>query len=46
MDLVSFNLDPREIPAVLDVGADFLPKGQEPAWTPVAMTGATVGAAK
>jgi len=42
VDLVSFNLDPREIPAVLDVGAGFLPSGGEPAWTPVAMTGATV----
>ena len=41
VDLVSFNLDPREIPAVLDVGAGFLPSGDEPAWTPVAMTGAT-----
>jgi enamine deaminase RidA (YjgF/YER057c/UK114 family) len=41
VDLVSFNLDPREIPAALDVGRRYLPDGAEPAWTPVTMTGAT-----
>jgi enamine deaminase RidA (YjgF/YER057c/UK114 family) len=42
VDLVSFNLDPREIPAALEVGRDFLPDGAEPAWTAVTMTGAAV----
>jgi enamine deaminase RidA (YjgF/YER057c/UK114 family) len=41
VDLVSFNLDPREIPAALEVGRDLLPAGAEPAWTAVTMTGAT-----
>jgi len=42
VDLVSFNLDPRQIPQVLEVGAEFLPPGKEPAWTAVGTTGATV----
>jgi enamine deaminase RidA (YjgF/YER057c/UK114 family) len=45
VDLVSFNLDPREIPTALDVGRSFLPGGAEPAWTPVAMTGAAAAGA-
>jgi len=40
VDLVSFNLDPREISAVLELGREFLPAGSEPAWTAVSMTGA------
>jgi enamine deaminase RidA (YjgF/YER057c/UK114 family) len=41
VDLVSFNLDPREIPAALEVGREHLPGGAEPAWTAATMTGAT-----
>jgi len=41
VDLVSFNLDPREIPAALEVGRERLPSGAEPAWTAVTMTGTT-----
>jgi enamine deaminase RidA (YjgF/YER057c/UK114 family) len=40
VDLVSFNLDAREIPAALEVGRNLLPDGAEPAWTAVTMTGA------
>ncbi len=40
VDLVSFNLDPREIPAALAAGRQHLPSGAEPAWTAVTMTGA------
>lgn len=42
VDLVSFNLDPRQIPAALEVGREHLPSGAEPAWTAVTMTGATM----
>lgn len=42
VDLISFNLDPRQIPAVLEVGREVLPAGSEPAWTAVSTTGATV----
>lgn len=41
VDLVSFNTDPRQISQVLEVGAEFLPPGKEPAWTAVGTTGAT-----
>jgi enamine deaminase RidA (YjgF/YER057c/UK114 family) len=41
VDLVSFNLDAREIPAALEVGRELLPAGAEPAWTAVTTTGAT-----
>jgi enamine deaminase RidA (YjgF/YER057c/UK114 family) len=40
VDLVSFNLDPREIPTALDTGREHLPSRAEPAWTAVTMTGA------
>lgn len=41
VDLVSFNLDPRQIGELLEVGAEFLPSGAEPAWTAVGTTGAS-----
>ncbi len=46
VDLMSFHADPRDIPAVLEVGRRFLPTGHEPAWTPVAMVGAPVPEAR
>jgi enamine deaminase RidA (YjgF/YER057c/UK114 family) len=42
VDLVSFSADPRDIGTVLEAGRDFLPEGEEPAWTAVGMTGTTV----
>lgn len=39
VDLMSFNLDPQQIPEVLRVGAEFLPTGREPAWTAVSTIG-------
>jgi enamine deaminase RidA (YjgF/YER057c/UK114 family) len=41
VDLLSLNLDAREIPAALEVGRELLPGGAEPAWTAVTTTGAT-----
>jgi enamine deaminase RidA (YjgF/YER057c/UK114 family) len=41
VDVMSFNLDPSQIPEVLRVGAEFLPEGKEPAWTAVSTIGST-----
>jgi enamine deaminase RidA (YjgF/YER057c/UK114 family) len=40
VDVVSFSLDPRQIPEVFAAASDVLPEGCEPAWTAVGMTGA------
>jgi enamine deaminase RidA (YjgF/YER057c/UK114 family) len=39
VDLMAFTADPRQIEAVIEVGREFLPKGEEPAWTAAGSTG-------
>ena len=39
VDLMSFTADPRQLSAVMEVGREFLPSGQEPAWTVAGSTG-------